>query len=41
MPVNDPYRRYDDLQRCYDGKYRTVRIPGYEGEWVAHVVPFA
>jgi len=40
-PTNDPFDRYENLQRCYEGRYRTVRIPGYEGEWVAHVMPFA
>lgn len=40
-PTYDPFRRYEDLQRCYEGRYRTVRVPSYDGEWVAHVMPFA
>ena len=40
-PVHDPYGRYEDLQRLYEGRYETVAVPGFAGTYVACVVPYA
>jgi hypothetical protein len=40
-PVEDPCDRFGDLQRAHEGQYRTVQVPGFDGEYVVHVVPFA
>ena len=40
-PVKDPYGRYEDMQRAYDGYYTPVKVPGYTGDYVVMVLPYA
>jgi hypothetical protein len=40
--VNDPYGRLDEIvQQNGDGNLATVRIPGFPGEYVLSIYPFA
>jgi hypothetical protein len=39
--VNDPHDRFADMQSAYEGYYQTVHVPGFEGEYVVSVLPYA
>lgn len=41
QPTLDPHGHYEDLQALYSAsRYSTVRLPGYEGEYVMLVHPY-
>jgi hypothetical protein len=41
VAVNDPYDRLGDVQRLNDGRLMTVKIPGFAGDYVMVIFPFA
>ena len=41
QPTLDPHGHYEDLQKLYPAnRYSTVRVPGFEGEYVMLVHPY-
>jgi hypothetical protein len=41
VATRDPNNRLDDiLAGCYDGPPMTVRLPGFEGDWIVGVDPY-
>jgi hypothetical protein len=41
VAVHDPYDRLGDVQRLNDGRLLTVKVPGYDGDYVLVIFPFA
>lgn len=41
LAVCDPYDRLNDVRRLNEGTLMTVRLPGYEGDYVMVLFPFA
>lgn len=41
MAVNDPWNHYETLEKLNPGPYQTLDIPGFDGEWVMVLYPFA
>ena len=41
VAVHDPYDRLGDVQRLNEGRLLTVKVPGYHGEYVLVIFPFA
>jgi hypothetical protein len=41
QPTLDPHGHYEDLQKLYPAnRYSTVRVPGFEGDYVMLVHPY-
>ena len=41
VSVNDPYGRLGDIQRLNEGRLLTVKVPGYQGDYLTVIFPFA
>jgi hypothetical protein len=37
---NNNISRFEDMQQASEGRYCTLQLPGFEGEWVCHVTPY-
>jgi hypothetical protein len=41
VAVHDPYDRLEYVRQLNDGNLMTVKVPGYEGDYLTVIFPFA